>query len=101
DDDNTYKVFARHGHEFDPWNYEGTTTWKDSDYAQVPIGDLIACEIASRIPYTIMKNVDNSVPDNQKPALLRNLQEVDNVRPFSSILNWLFYQVSENPQLKN
>jgi len=98
---NQYKVFARHGHEYDPWNYEGTTNWNDSDYAQVPVGDLIACEVAARIPHTIMKNVDGSIPDDQKRKLLHNLQEVDNVRPFLSILHWLFYRVSENPSLKD
>ena len=97
---NKYKVFARHGHEYDPWNYEGTTQWNDADYAQVPIGDLIACEVAVRLPFTIMNNIGTVIPDNQKADLKRNLQEVDNVRPFPSILNWLFYKVTENPHLK-
>jgi UDP-2,3-diacylglucosamine pyrophosphatase LpxH len=98
---NKYKVFARHGHEYDPWNYEGTTQWSDADYAQVPIGDLITCEVAARLPFTIMSNIDGVVPIGMRAPLERNLQEVDNVRPFYSILNWLFYQISENPQLKN
>jgi UDP-2,3-diacylglucosamine pyrophosphatase LpxH len=96
---NKYGVFARHGHEFDKWNYEGSANWKDSDYAQVPIGDLIATEIVSRIPYAIMKNVGASIPEDQKDELRRNLQEVDNIRPFSAILEWIFYQVSKNPDL--
>jgi UDP-2,3-diacylglucosamine pyrophosphatase LpxH len=97
---NKYKVFACHGHEYDPWNYEGTTQWSDADYSQVPIGDLIACEVAARFPFTIMANIGNAVPDDQKAHLKRNLQEVDNVRPFPSILNWVFYQITERPQLK-
>jgi UDP-2,3-diacylglucosamine pyrophosphatase LpxH len=98
---NKYKVFARHGHEYDPWNYEGTTQWSDTDYEQVPIGDLIACEVAVRLPFTIMANIGNVVPNDQKALLERTLQEVDNVRPFPSILNWLFYKVTENTQLKD
>jgi len=97
---NKYRVFARHGHEFDKWNYEGSANWSNSDYAQVPIGDLIATEIVSRIPYTIMKHVGDSIPDDQKKALKRNLQELDNIRPFSCVLEWIFYQVSENPDLR-
>lgn len=98
---NKYKVFARHGHEFDPWNYEGTADYTDEDYARVPIGDLIVSEIIARIPYTVMKYVGNSVPPEQKEDLLRNLQEVDNVRPAAAVLNWLFFQVSQKPRLKN
>jgi UDP-2,3-diacylglucosamine pyrophosphatase LpxH len=96
---NKYKVFARHGHELDKWNYDGSTNWNDTDYEQVPIGDLIATEIISRIPHTIMQNIGNSIPEDQKDELKRNLQEVDNVRPFSAILEWMFYQVNQNPDL--
>ncbi len=98
---NKYKVFARHGHEYDPWNYEGTTQWNEDDYAQIPIGDLITCEVAARLPFTIMANIGNTIPKDQKVLLKRNLQEVDNVRPFPSILNWIFYQINENPQIKD
>jgi len=97
---NEYRVFARHGHEFDPWNYEGTTNYTDSDYAHVPIGDLIVSEIIARIPYTVMKYAGDTVPQEQKEELLRNLQEVDNVRPTAAVLNWLFFQVSQKPYLK-
>ncbi len=97
---NKYRAFARHGHEFDKWNYEGSPDRSDKDYAQVPIGDLIATEIVARIPYTIMRNIGDSIPEDQKDELKRNLQEVDNVRPFSGILKWIFYQVSANPELR-
>jgi len=96
---NKYRVFARHGHEFDKWHYEGSTNWTDQDYGQVPIGEVMATEIVSRIPHTIMQNIGNSIPEDQKDELKRNLQEVDNVRPFSAIVEWLFYQVNQNPDL--
>lgn len=96
-EDKAYGVYALHGHEFDEWNYEGTANRSESDYNQVPIGDLIACEIISRIPYTIMKNVPPSMP---RENLKQNLQEIDNIRPFSAIFKWLFYQVRESRQLQ-
>lgn len=96
---NKYRVFARHGHEYDKWHYEGSTNWTDQDYGQIPIGDVISTEIVSRIPHTIMQRIGNSIPENQKDELKRNLQEIDNVRPFSSILEWMFYQVNQNPDL--
>ncbi|MFZ0931870.1 MAG: metallophosphoesterase [Syntrophobacteraceae bacterium] len=49
---NRYGVFARHGHEFDQWNYEGTTNYTDADYARVPIGDPITTELVASLPDT-------------------------------------------------
>ena len=101
---NWYGVFARHGHEFDQWNYEGTTNYTNADYDQVPIGDPITTELVAALPYTIMSYVRQMTPPlpaGQLTALERNLQEIDNVRPFSAVLQWLFYQVQENPDLQN
>jgi UDP-2,3-diacylglucosamine pyrophosphatase LpxH len=98
-----YGVFARHGHEYDTFNYEGSTNYADADYEQVPIGDLITTEIAARLPYTILKHVDktNPLPPDERASLQRNLEEIEDVRPLSAIFQWLFYQVHENPQIKN
>lgn len=99
-EDMKYGVVARHGHEYDIWNYEGTTNFNDLDYDQTPVGDLITTEIASRLPYTIIRHVGGSLSSQQKASLERNLEEIENVRPYSAIFDWLFYQVSENPGLK-
>lgn len=101
--DKKYGVIARHGHEYDVMNYEGTGNLSDSDYEQIPIGDLITTEIASRLPYTIMKHVDSISPAMsplEKDNLKRNLEEIENVRPYSVMFDWLFYQVKENQRLK-
>lgn len=103
-DDGKYGVFARHGHEYDSFNYEGSTNYTDVDYAQVPIGDVITTEIAARLPYAILKEVDKMSPplsEAEREALQRNLEEIENVRPLSAIFQWLFYQVRENPQVQN
>jgi len=97
---NKYGVLARHGHEYDIWNYEGTDNFGDSDYAQIPIGDLITTEIAARLPYTVRKHVGNSLPPEQIDHLKRNLEEIENVRPYTAMFDWLFYQVRENPHIK-
>lgn len=97
---NHYGVLARHGHEYDIWNYEGSDNFSDSDYAQTPIGDLITTEIASRLPYTIMQHVGDSIPPEEKEHLKRNLEEIENVRPYTALFDWLFYQVYENLHLK-
>jgi UDP-2,3-diacylglucosamine pyrophosphatase LpxH len=98
---NRYGVLARHGHEYDVWNYEGTDNFSDDDYAQIPIGDLITTEIAARLPYTILKYVGGQLPPEQAEDLKRNLEDIENVRPYSALFDWMFYQVSENPQIKD
>jgi len=101
---NRYGVFARHGHEFDQWDYEGATNYTNADYAQVPIGDAITTQLVAGLPYTIMnyvKQMTPPLPASQLTALERNLQEIDNIRPYSAVLQWLFYQVQENPGIQN
>lgn len=97
---NKYGVLARHGHEYDVWNYEGSDNFTDLDYAQIPIGDLITTEIAARLPYTILLHVGDSISTEEKNNLKRNLEEIENVRPYSAMFDWLFYQVNENLKLK-
>lgn len=100
DSGNKYGVLARHGHEYDVWNYEGSDNFNDSDYAQVPIGDLITTEIAARLPHTVVKYVGTSLPPEQIVHLKRNLEEIENVRPYTAMFDWLFYQVRENEDIK-
>jgi len=94
-----YRVFARHGHEYDTWNYEGTDSYTDADYEQTPIGDLITTEIAARLPYAIMQHVGDALSPEEKETLRRNLEDIDNVRPYSALFDWIFYQVQLNPKI--
>lgn len=96
-----YRVYAIHGHEFDPWNYEAESGSSIKDYTQVPIGDLIACEFASRLPKMVVDNLNQSIPEVQRNKILKNFQEVDNIRPFFSMFKWIFYQVADKPELRS
>ena len=89
-----YGVFARHGHEYDKFNYEGSISYKHQDYMRVPIGDPITTELVAKLPWKIMnKEKIKKLPQNEQTALKRNLQEIENVRPFSATIEWLLYQV--------
>jgi UDP-2,3-diacylglucosamine pyrophosphatase LpxH len=101
DDMGKYRVLARHGHEYDVWNYEGSVNMTDGDYAQVPIGDLITTEISANIPYTILRHIGDTLPPAELDRLKTNLEEVENVRPYSAIFDWLFYQTTENKPIKD
>jgi len=96
-----YGVHARHGHEYDKFNYEGSTSYQYEDYIRMPIGDPLTTELVAKLPWKIMGKPEiKKLPKTQRKALERNLQEIENVRPFSAILEWLLYQVKKNLSLK-
>lgn len=100
-EDIDHGVFARHGHEYDKFNYEGGISYTHDDYMRMPIGDPITTELVSKIPWALMKRREvKALPAQQRNALKRNFQEIDNVRPFSAITEWLLYQVKKNLSLK-
>ncbi len=94
-------VFARHGHEFDKFNFEGSLSFALNDYLRVPIGDPITTELVARLPWQVMQNPSvKKLPPKERAALRRNLEEIENVRPFYAILEWLLYQVKNNLSIK-
>jgi UDP-2,3-diacylglucosamine pyrophosphatase LpxH len=101
-DDLAYGVFARHGHEYDKYNYEGGTAYAETDYQRVPIGDPITTELVARLPYALARRLA-AVPGlspTDKQNVIRNFQEIENVRPLSAVIEWLLYQVKQNRTLK-
>jgi UDP-2,3-diacylglucosamine pyrophosphatase LpxH len=101
-DDLAYGVFARHGHEYDKYNYEGGNSYTLQDYQRVPIGDPITTELVAKLPYALAQHLER-VPDltpEEKQAIKRNFQEIENVRPLSSVIEWLLYQVGQSRTLK-
>ncbi len=100
-EDVDYGVFARHGHEFDVFNYEGGLSYQHRDYMRVPIGDPITTEIIAKLPWKLMQHKEiKSRPLAEQQTLQRNFQEIENVRPLSATLEWLLYQVKKDVSLK-
>lgn len=95
-------VYAVHGHIFDKFNYEGSPFYSDEDYGLVPIGDPITTEIVAKIPYKLIQNIESKVKlsKTEKVQLKNNFQEIENVRPFNTILKWLLFQIKTNLNLK-
>jgi len=97
-----YGVIARHGQENDPFNYEGGDSLEDADYLRVPIGDAIVVELVTRLPRAIMSHPEiQALPRETQRVLKRNLQQIENVRPLSAVLYWLFYQVQRQEWLQD
>jgi UDP-2,3-diacylglucosamine pyrophosphatase LpxH len=100
--DPVYGVFARHGHEYDKYNYEGGTSYTLQDYQRVPIGDPITTELVARLPYEMAQRIA-PIPwltPAEKKNIIRNFQEIENVRPLSAIVEWLLYQVRQERRIK-
>jgi UDP-2,3-diacylglucosamine pyrophosphatase LpxH len=95
-----YGVFARHGHEFDRYNYDGGPSYGEMDYQRVPIGDPITTELVARIPYELGRRLEQFPPE-ERAQIRRNFQEIENVRPLSAVIEWLLYQVHRERRLKD
>jgi len=101
-EDPAYGVFARHGHEYDKFNYEGGIAYTEADYQLVPIGDPITTELVARLPYTLARRLEgvSGLTPEEKAHIKRNFQEIENVRPLSTVIEWLLYQVQQSRTLK-
>lgn len=92
------KTFARHGHEFDAFNFAGsrafsTHRWSripDADYNATPIGDLLAAEVSARLPAAVLAHLDPNHPDRNR--LEKHLKEIFDVRPIYALFSYLAYQ---------
>lgn len=90
--DEDYGVYARHGHQYDPWNY-ASTNLRFEDHLKVPIGDVITTEFAAKIPWMASRSRDKH--PEIKDDLIKNLKDIDNVRPLSSVLEWIYYRIKK------
>jgi UDP-2,3-diacylglucosamine pyrophosphatase LpxH len=93
-------LFARHGQEFDQLNFEGSEAYDagellipEEDYVPMPIGDPMACEYAAKIaPLT-----SHYLPDDHphRARIAERLRDVIDVRPFTSMVRWVMWQVGD------
>jgi UDP-2,3-diacylglucosamine pyrophosphatase LpxH len=91
-----HQTFSRHGHEFDPWNFEPLTIgeWSTPAYERCPIGDPITFALVTKIYLEIRKTLDPAqvIDPNERAErqrLLDGLQAIEDVRPISLIPVWL------------
>lgn len=91
--DPQYGLYARHGHQFDPWNFGGGNDLTRAGYLRVPVGDVISTEFAVNLPRTLhrLRHKYPAISD----GFITNLKEVDNVRPFNRIIEWFYYKMKQ------
>ena len=73
-----YRVFARHGDIYDPFNFDG-----DRDSSS--LGDAIVIDLINRFPQA----VENKIGKATDPNLISELREIDNIRPLIDIPLWI------------
>jgi UDP-2,3-diacylglucosamine pyrophosphatase LpxH len=89
-----YRVFIRHGHEYDWLNAEYNFEFvrRDVDrlddrlYRYACLGDWLAIDIATRIPFEFKRLFGN---DAGAADIYRAIVEIDDVRPLTSVFQWL------------
>lgn len=100
-EDINYGVFALHGHEYDKFNFEEGISFRHQDYMRVPIGDPVTTELITKLAYIVKEEIDSlPLTREEKEKLIKSFQEIDNVRPFSPVIEWLLYQVKKDLNLK-
>jgi UDP-2,3-diacylglucosamine pyrophosphatase LpxH len=98
--DEDHQVFARHGQEWDPFNFEASESFRFQehtpipwdDYMQTPIGDVLACEVASRLPTLVQDRLE--ARHSHWERVRDNLRDLFDVRPLIALIPWLSYRVT-------
>jgi UDP-2,3-diacylglucosamine pyrophosphatase LpxH len=99
--DPEHGVFARHGQEWDSFNFEGSEALARhtfakvprADYMKTPVGDVIAAELASKMPIYVLEYLPDDYPYRDRIAeRMRNLFDV---RPLVGMVGWIFYQSNQ------
>jgi UDP-2,3-diacylglucosamine pyrophosphatase LpxH len=98
-----YGLLARHGHEWDKWNFEAfdpqvtdPAVYTDADYRACPIGDPITTELAARLPYLMRQRLTAGgvLTPADVDLVYRRLQRIEDVRPLFASLHWIYYEAS-------
>ena len=105
-----YGLLARHGHEYDPWNFERhhggsaspllVSELTPNDYLQVPIGDPITTELVvgfTRKIRQFLHEADKFRPE-QLARIIERIQRIEDVRPTMAAFRWVFYETERLTQ---
>jgi UDP-2,3-diacylglucosamine pyrophosphatase LpxH len=93
-----YGLLARHGHEWDPWNYEACQESRQpadlvaDDYKLVPIGDPITTELLARLPFLMTASLPPEISDDVRRQVYEQLRHIEDVRPLSKALHWVLVE---------
>lgn len=94
--DAEYGVIARHGHEWDVWNFEAHREKQDvqviapDKYKLVPIGDPITTELVARLPYEMYVRLSGDARTTTlAKGVYERLMQIEDVRPLHAAITWV------------
>jgi hypothetical protein len=88
--DDAHGVYARHGHQYDIWNYGGGTDLTRLGHIRTPVGDPLGVEFAAKLPYRLRQYQRDGA--KIEDALIEEMKELGLVRPFTHAMQWLYYR---------
>jgi UDP-2,3-diacylglucosamine pyrophosphatase LpxH len=91
--DGRHRVFARHGHEYDAYNYGGGTDLSAAAHEKRCIGDTLTAMLAARLPSAVGEALTGKMPAPELQALVRNLGDMFDVRPLAALIPFVSYHV--------
>ena len=99
--DETHGVYARHGHQYDLWNFGGGNDHTRQGHLQTPVGDVFTTEFAVKIPW-MLDTLKGEYPEISKEIkrMAESAKDIDNVRPLGSVMEWLYYRLRKENQGK-
>ena len=104
--DQEHGVLLRHGHEWDDLNFEGSEAFDsmetleapEEDYQRMAIGDVIACEFASRLAPLAASHLPEEHPHRARIA--ERMRDVADVKPLVGMVRWASWQVGQWDKLE-
>ncbi len=91
-------LIARHGHEFDVWNFEGYVRDQEAyvfdarAYQKCPIGDPITTELVVKLPRRVRELLKGRVRPEVAEGVYAHLQNIENVRPVTAAIPWIWHE---------
>ena len=96
-----YGLIARHGHEWDMWNFPGyrgpnvIAQFRPEEYEATPIGDAVTTELAARLPYELAQRLVESgaFTEAQAQRVHAIMKRIDDVRPLLASFRWAYHAI--------
>jgi hypothetical protein len=87
--DPEHGVLARHGHQFDDWNFADLRDRSMDGHLKVPVGDVLTTEFAVKIPWLLNRLKQSGDYPGLTDEVVRTTRDIDNVRPLSAVMQWI------------
>ena len=98
-----HRTFARHGHEYDAWNYTGGRDLEPDAHLGTPIGDVLTSLLVVKLLPAVAEALQHLLTPEEISQITENLGEMFDVRPMDALIAYLANHVSsmDDPQVRS